>query len=187
MGSVPRVELLERQSATASLHDALAAANRGAGRMVFVASDAGTGKTSLARAFVADLPRGTRVLSGACDDLLTPGPLGPVRDVARRTCGPLAAAPAGSGEAHRSLLQMTRGDWAGVQRIPRGPMPATRENPAGLTERQHDVRTLLAEGLSNPETAERLVLSMRTVDQHVSAILSTLGVGSRREAARHAP
>ena len=98
------MELLERQSATASLHDALAAATRGAGRMVFVAGEAGIGKTSLVRAFVADLPRGTRVLSGACDDLLTPAPLGPVRDVARRTRGPLAAALAGSGDVAAAVL-----------------------------------------------------------------------------------
>ena len=75
-----------------------------------------------------------------------------------------------------------------MQRIPRGPTLATRENPAGLTERQLDVLGLLAEGLSNPEIAARLVLSVRTVDHHVSAILTKLGVSSRREAAaRHAP
>ena len=74
MGSVPHVELLERQSATASLRGALADATRGAGRMVFVSGEAGIGKTSLVRAFVADRPRGTRVLRGACDDLLTPAP-----------------------------------------------------------------------------------------------------------------
>ena len=94
-GSVPRVELLERQSAKASLDAALTDAARGSGRMVFVAGEAGIGKTSLVRAFVADVPRGTRVLQGACDDLLTPGPLGAIRDVARHTRGPLAAALAG--------------------------------------------------------------------------------------------
>ena len=104
MGSVARVELLERQSATASLHDALADATRGAGRMVFVSGEAGIGKTSLVRAFVADLPRGTRVLAGACDDLLTPAPLGPIRDVARRTRGPLAAALADRGDVAAAVL-----------------------------------------------------------------------------------
>jgi DNA-binding NarL/FixJ family response regulator len=104
MGSVPHVELLERRSATASLQEALADATRGAGRTVFVSGEAGIGKTSLVRAFVEDVPRGTRVLSGACDDLLTPAPLGAIRDVARRTHGPLATALAGSGDVAAAVL-----------------------------------------------------------------------------------
>jgi DNA-binding CsgD family transcriptional regulator/tetratricopeptide (TPR) repeat protein len=74
----------------------------------------------------------------------------------------------------------------GVARIPRGRLRATRENPAGLTERQVDVLALLATGLTNAEIAERLVVSTRTVDHHVSAILTRLEVGSRRDAARRA-
>ena len=67
--------------------------------------------------------------------------------------------------------------------VPRGPRAATRANPAGLTARQLAVLELLREGLTNAEIAERLVLSVRTVDHHVAAILSKLGVSSRREAA----
>jgi DNA-binding CsgD family transcriptional regulator len=69
----------------------------------------------------------------------------------------------------------------GVARIPRGPVEQTRRNPAGLTERQMDVLRLLGESLTNAEIADRLVLSVRTVDAHVAAVLAKLGLHSRRE------
>jgi DNA-binding CsgD family transcriptional regulator/tetratricopeptide (TPR) repeat protein len=75
----------------------------------------------------------------------------------------------------------------GVRSIPRGPSAPTRRNPAGLTDRQVDVLRLVADGRTNAEIADRLVLSVRTVDSHVAAILSKLGVPSRQEAARLAP
>ena len=71
----------------------------------------------------------------------------------------------------------------GVTRIPRRPTAGTRAHPAGLTRRQADVLSLLADGLTNAEIADRLVLSVRTVDTHVAAILGRLGVRTRREAA----
>jgi DNA-binding CsgD family transcriptional regulator len=72
---------------------------------------------------------------------------------------------------------------AGVRRIPRGPRPASRAAPAGLTPRQLDVLALVAEGATNAEIAERLVIAPKTVDHHVSAVLAKLGVATRREAA----
>jgi ATP/maltotriose-dependent transcriptional regulator MalT len=74
----------------------------------------------------------------------------------------------------------------GITSVPRGPTRRTRENPAGLTDRQVDVLVLLAAGMTNAEIADRLVLSVRTVDHHVSAILSKLGVATRQEAAMQA-
>jgi len=74
----------------------------------------------------------------------------------------------------------------GVSRIPRGRVRSTRDNPAGLTERQTDVVRLLAEGLTNAEIAARLVLSVRTVDTHVAAILDKLDAKTRRDAATRA-
>ena len=71
---------------------------------------------------------------------------------------------------------------AGVRRIPRGPRAASRAGPAGLTPRETEVLDLIVRGATNAEIAQELVISPKTVDHHVSAVLAKLGVGSRREA-----
>jgi DNA-binding CsgD family transcriptional regulator/tetratricopeptide (TPR) repeat protein len=71
-------------------------------------------------------------------------------------------------------------------RVPPGPRRTTRENPAGLTARQLEVLALIAEGLTNAEIAERLVVSPRTAEHHVAAVLTKLGATTRREAAKRA-
>jgi DNA-binding CsgD family transcriptional regulator/tetratricopeptide (TPR) repeat protein len=71
----------------------------------------------------------------------------------------------------------------GVKSIPKGPIKATRKNPAGLTSRQVEVLKLLGMGLSNIEIGNKLYISPKTVDHHISAILVKLNIHSRFEAA----
>ena len=70
----------------------------------------------------------------------------------------------------------------GVLRLPRGPRQTTRANRFGLTLRQLEILTLLAEGLSNAEIAARLSITPKTAEHHVAAVLSKLEVPTRREA-----
>jgi DNA-binding CsgD family transcriptional regulator/energy-coupling factor transporter ATP-binding protein EcfA2 len=74
----------------------------------------------------------------------------------------------------------------GVTHVPRGPAEATRVNPAGLTKRQAEVLRLMCDGLTNAEIAGQLVLSVRTVETHVAAVLDKLGVHTRRGAVARA-
>jgi DNA-binding CsgD family transcriptional regulator/tetratricopeptide (TPR) repeat protein len=95
---------------------------------------------------------------------------------ALHTLNGLGAVPAAT-LARRRLREL------GVRQIPRRRSPDRLRNPAGLTDRQMEILRLVADGLSNAEIAQRLVISTRTVDHHVSAILQALGVATRRRAA----
>jgi DNA-binding CsgD family transcriptional regulator/tetratricopeptide (TPR) repeat protein len=86
----------------------------------------------------------------------------------------------GAGAAAARVLRDLR--ERGVRDVKTGPRASTRENPAGLTRRELEVLTLVAEGLRNADIASRLFVSERTVATHVSAILRKLEVRSRGEA-----
>ncbi|MDQ5854360.1 MAG: LuxR C-terminal-related transcriptional regulator, partial [Chloroflexota bacterium] len=58
--------------------------------------------------------------------------------------------------------------------------------PAGLTEREVEVLRLLTQGLSYDEIANRLIISPRTVNRHLTSIYSKLDVTSRHAATRWA-
>lgn len=70
--------------------------------------------------------------------------------------------------------------------VPRGKGRDTRGHAAGLTARQDEVLQLLEEGLTNVEVADRLFVSPRTVENHVSAVLAKLDSSTREEAVSRA-
>ncbi len=89
-----------------------------------------------------------------------------------------------------SLRQVARGDIAISPDLAPGLIAhlAGRDGRAPgsrrtLTAREHEVLGLVSDGLGNKEIAQRLYLSLRTVENHLAAIYSKLGVGSRTEAA----
>jgi DNA-binding CsgD family transcriptional regulator len=86
----------------------------------------------------------------------------------------------GAAPAAKAVRLELRGIGAAV---PRGPRATTRANPVGLTRRELDVLRGVAAGKRNAEIAGDLVVSTRTVDHHVSAILRKLEARSRGEAA----
>ena len=61
--------------------------------------------------------------------------------------------------------------------------PTDELTARGITAREHEVLILLAEGASNREIAETLVISEKTASVHVSHILAKLGARNRAEAA----
>jgi len=90
------------------------------------------------------------------------------------------------GARPRAQMVVRRLRDLGAREVPRGPRATTRANAAGLTSRELEVARFLAAGLTNAGIAERLVVSPKTIDHHVSAVLTKLGVRSRREVAEAA-
>jgi DNA-binding NarL/FixJ family response regulator len=72
---------------------------------------------------------------------------------------------------------------AGVAPVEGQAEAAEETGPHGLTPRELDVLRLIADGLSDPEIADRLFISRRTAATHVGNILHKLNVGNRAAAA----
>jgi DNA-binding CsgD family transcriptional regulator len=97
---------------------------------------------------------------------------------ALETFDQLGAGPARD-EAARRLRRM------GVRGVPRKPRSA-RDRRTELTQREHEVLAMVADGRRNAEIAAQLFLSERTVEHHVAALLRKLHASSRVEAVANA-
>ena len=64
--------------------------------------------------------------------------------------------------------------------------PTGQVPPAGLTAREAEVLRLLAQGWTDAQIAEHLVISVRTVNHHTTSLYSKLGVSSRAAATHYA-
>tara|TARA_R110002096_G_scaffold161007_2_gene327347 strand:+ start:25201 stop:27846 length:2646 start_codon:yes stop_codon:yes gene_type:complete len=69
-----------------------------------------------------------------------------------------------------------------MPRSRRGHYGAAKNHPLGLTKREQDILKLVASGATNRDIAEVLARSQRTVEHHVSSVLSKLNVANRMEA-----
>jgi predicted ATPase len=83
------MELLERTPYLNQFGDLLRQTACGTGRLVLLGGEAGVGKTALVRRFCDDVGGAARVLTGVCDPLSTPRPLGPLLDIAAVVGGDL--------------------------------------------------------------------------------------------------
>ncbi|CAA9569352.1 MAG: hypothetical protein AVDCRST_MAG88-2191 [uncultured Thermomicrobiales bacterium] len=92
---------------------------------------------------------------------------------ARALCAPLDAQPT-----------LARAERLAQRLLPRGQAPASY--PAGLSAREAEVLRLIAAGLGNPEIADALSLSVRTVERHVENLYRKIDVHGRAEATAYA-
>ncbi|WP_432142437.1 response regulator [Streptomyces sp. bgisy084] len=79
-----------------------------------------------------------------------------------------------------NLTKRLIAEFSRVTSAPRAPL---KERVGDLTERETEVLSLIAQGLTNGEIAERLVLAEQTVKSHVGRILGKLGLRDRTQAA----
>jgi DNA-binding NarL/FixJ family response regulator len=98
---------------------------------------------------------------------------------------------AGAEEISRAIAAVARGEAALDHAVQHHVIDAVAQAeaaalPDGLTPREAEVLSLIAEGLTNQEIAERLVVSPATVKSHVNRVFSKIGVRDRAQAVAYA-
>jgi DNA-binding CsgD family transcriptional regulator/tetratricopeptide (TPR) repeat protein len=100
-------DLLERADHLSALNAQLASVLvRARGRMVFVGGEAGVGKSALVQRFCCGCASSVRVLTGACDPLFTPRPLGPLLDIAPFVGGGFQALAERGGRPYETVASL---------------------------------------------------------------------------------
>jgi DNA-binding NarL/FixJ family response regulator len=116
--------------------------------------------------------------AGACGFLTKDATSQQIRDALRAAVrGEAAIDPAVQHHLVNSIARTAPLQWA---------PPDQSRLPDGLTPREASVLTLIAEGLSNAEIAERLVVSEATVKSHVNHLYTKTGARDRAQAVAYA-
>jgi DNA-binding CsgD family transcriptional regulator len=89
-----------------------------------------------------------------------------------------------AGHRVKELESATRAHWQASQCDLRSPAVTATEDPLPLTDREREIASLVGAGLTNREIADRLSVSVRTVDGHLYRIYSKLRIEDRDQLAR---
>lgn len=119
-------------------------------------------------------------LDGAADKFDEIGAAAMAADASAHAAGEHARA----GARVKELESTTRAHWLASRNGLRTPAVTSIEYPLPITDREREIATLVGEGLTNREIAERLGVSVRTIDGHLYRIFSKLSIEDRDQLAR---
>lgn len=124
--------------------------------------------------------RDADLLSAASDKFAAIGAFSAAADAAAQASGEYAR----RGQRGKQLECSTRTQWLARQGDIHTPAVAAVAQPLPITGREREIATLVAAGLANREIADRLSVSVRTVDGHLYRMFAKLGITRRDELIR---
>lgn len=114
------------------------------------------------------------------------GDVSAARQQGQESLALLVAMGHGKAQAVRQWLETISESVPVLQPVASVVTPPAPTYPAGLTAREVEVLRLVAQGLTNPQIADRLIISLHTVNAHVRSIFNKVDVNSRTALARFA-